>query len=235
MPADMRGELPNLDVTPQGPTPDAIARNLPGPSSCGEFDGDMSADRWLQRVKWEFRRAGIAEDSPRVYEIINFINMQCKGLAATFVDSSTIIQNIFARAQSRASRPTDLSNLESMLRRQFPARGADGEVLYPADEVRRLAQEPDESISSYYMRTLGVMRRMGARDSPRTPSEPPLTSSEVFMLNTVVIYFVSGLRNARLRAVAVNESARTELSLFNCFRAVISAQETNASGETVSS
>ncbi|TGJ79930.1 hypothetical protein E0Z10_g8845 [Xylaria hypoxylon] len=204
-------------------------QDLPNLADCGHFDGETAAARWLQRVKWEFRRVGVTAGSDRCPEIIEAVNMLCEGKAAVFLDSSAILQAIIGRAERNKSNPDDLTILETSLREKFPTRLVDELAVLPAEDLQSLSQESTESLVSYYARTQALLTRMGGRDRPRGrqdgTGDTSLSALESFTLGSVVRSFVDGLHDDELKAESIDKSAAGKDSLWGCFDAIRDSQK----------
>lgn len=201
---------------------------VPDLSGCGRFKGGESAARWLNRLKWQFRRAGY--DIPPISGILQAIDMQCEGEAATFLDSSPALREALDRAENGTAVLKDLTDVEQALKDRFPATLVDKLNDRPVSDLNELAQGKDETLAAYYSRVQNLLRRMGARDRPReqTPQtnvlSPALTALEINMLETIIGRFVDGLRNQVLRAECIDKNARNCKSLWLAYDVVRNCQ-----------
>lgn len=196
------------------------AKMLPSLDCLGTFDGRGPAYRWLQRIKWEFRRAGVNEGNPEhVAEIIKAINMQCEGRAALFLDSNPTLLEIVTRANDLKTRPGDLLSLEQAIEKQFPPRVArEVTIRSVADELKTLTQTPQESLRDYRNRAQTLLGKLGAREPPLLPAETPI-------VRMAIDSFVNGLLDAELKSKAIGKNAKGEATIWACYMIVRSCQE----------
>lgn len=204
---------------PQGVIPDL--------KTCGKFGGDESAARWIARLKWEFKRAGYPDGQLPASSVLQAVDMQCVGEAATFLDSSSIVRVALDRAQQNVATSADLQTVETALKDQFPAKLIDNLNDRPVADMNDLSQQEDEPLAAYYTRAVTLLRRMGARDLPRDPAAnliSPMTPLEMNMLQTLIAKFVDGLRDLVLRREVIDKNGRNSPALWAAHEVIQNCQ-----------
>ncbi|RYC57101.1 hypothetical protein CHU98_g9103 [Xylaria longipes] len=122
----------------------------------------------------------------------------------------------------------DLTSLEQTLRDKYPGWLVDSEV-YEAEDLTRIGQKDDESLSQYCNRIQGAVRQAGIRDTPKTPTGMTSRSSvEDTFLKIIISGFVNGLKNYDLRQEALLQRATKAKSLRECLEIIQNAAKTIA-------
>lgn len=83
---------------------------------------------------------------------------------------------------------------------RFPSKAVEA-VIVSFPKALETLRQIDESLSSYYQRTIQITSRYGVRD--RLPGGPPLSILESSTLNMIYDAFLRGLANRELRYEAV--------------------------------
>ncbi|KAI5861639.1 hypothetical protein GGS23DRAFT_143294 [Durotheca rogersii] len=90
-------------------------------------------------------------------------------------------------------------------------------------EMVEFSQDPNESLSAYYVKAQDVLRRMGARDNAqnlRPDGADDLSMLEAYLLDQTVSRFVKGLRDPDLRQEALDKAAHGARSLWEAYNII---------------
>lgn len=106
----------------------------------------------------------------------------------------------------------DVAKFRNLFINEYPSRQRDAVAKDFNAEVRELRQGSDESLISYYQRTVGLLHRMGSQDRF---SEPPVELSpiEFFVLNFLMRAFICGMTDLELIQGVIPELANPKRSL----------------------
>ncbi|KAI0183350.1 hypothetical protein EV127DRAFT_352880, partial [Xylaria flabelliformis] len=155
---------------------------VPDLSSCGHLDGEEAAGRWLTQLHWQFRRVGYLEATLPPSDVISSINMLCTRTAATFLDSTSNLQDIIEKASAGNATMEDLKTLEQALKDRFPVKPVDT-VPDETEDLTRMSQNESEPLAQYYSRVQNALRKAGGRDQPRKSGDgTALTPAETTLL-----------------------------------------------------
>lgn len=96
----------------------------------------------------------------------------------------------------------------SFFKERFPTKFVETVATTFPEEVKDLRQNADESLTSYYQRTIQITHRFEARD--RLLGGPPLSTLESSMLNLIYGAFLKGLQDSELRREAIRGTVKIE-------------------------
>lgn len=157
----------------------------------GSYNGvELSAQRWITRLEYDFKRAGVLKPTPKA--LIHAINMLAEGEVATFIDS-----RYRAICEKQHPSEADRLTLYTALKREYPPRLIDIKEETIHDQIRDLMQDKDEGIQAYAQRTAQFLYKCGGKD--RSLSWPDLAPIESFVLTQIIEAFVIGLFDDELR------------------------------------
>lgn len=176
---------------------------------CRTYDGSEPASRWLKRLEFELRgdsRSGII--APEHY--LSSVDLLLVGDAADWAESSPEISTLFAGSHTSES----LDRFLSLFKERFPTKSIETIPTTFSEELEGLHQNAEESLTSYYQRTIQITYRFGARD--RLPGGPPLSILESSILDLIYSAFLKGLQDLELRREAIRGTV-TGISLHSAF------------------
>ena len=203
---------------------DEAIQDLPPFKFCQPYDGSEPAARWLKRLEYDLRSL---DKNKKQYseQYLSAVNVLLGGEAADWAESSPEIRNILAGSpdkDNKESRYTEKSRQRFLLlfKERFPTK-ADGAptVSFP-EALEALHQNADESLSSYYHRTMQITSRYGVRDHVSgATGGTALTTLESSTLDLVYRAVLRGLTDRELRCEAVRANLGGE-SLYTALTAM---------------
>lgn len=163
---------------------------------CREYDGSKPASRWLKRLKFELRDSkttGVI--SPELY--LSSINILFANKAVDWAETIPKIIVIFAGTPSSEA----LEEFLSALKERFSIKAVDTVIITFPEKFEALYQRTDESLISYYQRTVQITYRFGTRD--RLFGALPLLTLESSTLDLIYSAFFKKLMDLELRREAI--------------------------------
>ena len=188
-----------------------MSRSRPTFEFCRTYDGSEPAARWLKRL--EFDLHGLDKDDISPEQYLSSVDLLLIGEAADWAESSPEISAILAGSHTKES----LQRFLLLFKERFPSKAAELVTVSFPEAFDALRQNTDETLSSYYHRTMQLASRYGVRD--RVPGCLPLSILESSTLDLVYGAFLKGLTDRKLRYEAIrgNTSGR---SLYAAFTAM---------------
>ena len=178
---------------------------------CRTYDGSEPAARWLKRLEFDLNGLDKDDISPKQY--LSSVDLLLMGEAADWAESSPEISAILAGSHTKES----LQRFLTLFKERFPSKTAEiVKVSFP-EALDALCQNTDETLSSYYHRTMQIASRYGVRD--RVPGSLPLSILESSALDLVYDAFLKGLMDRELRYEAIRGSTEG-ISLHTAFAAM---------------
>ena len=184
-----------------------MSRSRPTFEFCRTYDGSEPAARWLKRLEFDLRGLDRDDISPEQY--LSSVDLLLMGEAADWAESSPEISAILTGSHTKES----LQRFLTLFKERFPSKAVEVVVSFP-EALEALRQNADESLSSYYQRTIQITSRYGIRD--RLSGGPPLSTLEASALDVVYGAFLKGLVDRELRSEAIRGCA-TGRSLHSAF------------------
>ena len=166
-------------LTPDTPVAVIMASRTPSFSFCGRYTSkEVSASRWLKSFEHELSEFRNAEGLIPPSTYLHYLDLLLLGEAAEWIESNPEAVRLMA-----TPNPTQatVDQLTSLLRERFPAKTVEVTPMSFDIELSDLRQKPNESLTSYYTRTLNLMQKYGAKD--RSPTVL-LTLAESSLLDT---------------------------------------------------
>lgn len=173
----------------------AMNQSHPTFEFCRTYDGSEPASRWLKRLEFELRGSkthGVISSE----QYLSSVDLLLMGEAADWAESSPEISALLVTYTSES-----LDRFLSFFKERFPTKFVEIVATTFPEEVEGLRQNADESLTSYYQRTIQITHRFGARD--RLPGGPPLSTLESSMLDLIYGAFLKGLLDSELRREAI--------------------------------
>lgn len=164
---------------------------------CRTYDGSEPAARWLKRLEFDLRGLDKSDISPKQY--LSSVDLLLMGEAADWTESSPEISTILAGSHIKKS----LQRFLMLFKERFPSKAFEA-VIISFPEVLETIRQTDESLSSYYQRTIQITSRYGVRD--RLSGGPPLSILESSALNIIYDAFLRGLTDRELRCEAARRN-----------------------------
>ncbi|KAI0995489.1 hypothetical protein K3495_g12690, partial [Podosphaera aphanis] len=197
--------------------------SLPKFSAEHQFDGSVSAARWLDNISFQFEVVGHTKPPPAL--MLRVINMLCTGEAAEWIDSTPRVREEIADRLNATD--SSVAYVKSALEERFPGSVSDHTELSVQSEVENLRQGSDEPLAAYYSRTAKLLNRIRGRDRPRSESTgTPLTGPEEFTLTTIITAYTRGLYDEGLRKEVVAKSGAISSAFWRCQEIVLETQRT---------
>ena len=184
--------------TPQVPTPQAaMTHRVPTFNFCGRYTGkEMSASRWLKLFDHELSEFR-GEDGlvpPATY--LRYLDLLLSGEAAEWVESNPEAVRLMA---TQSPTQATVSQFVSLLQERFPSKAVESSPVSFDLEVSELRQKQDESLKSYYSRTLNLMQKYGAKDRSIAVV---LSLAESSLLDTFLRVWIKGLSDPSIKRKA---------------------------------
>jgi hypothetical protein len=199
---------------------------MPDYSLCGRYDGTVPASRWLARLAFDMKRAGIPAAKPD--DFFEAVEILFDGDAATWLDSSPRYRRMVDNRES--AKQEDIDEFKQALVAEFPAKiiqQTEGNVRM---DIKPFAQQSGEPLQAYYQRALHLLRRAHGRDDPRDkPGSKPLEPIERVVLSDIVSAFIEGIDDSVLRSAALARGVNSCGSLSRALEIVQETQDNIAS------
>ena len=192
-----------------------MSRSRPTFEFCRTYDGSEPAARWLKRLEFDLRGLDRDDISPEQY--LSSVDLLLMGEAADWAESSPEISTILTGSHTKES----LQRFLTLFKERFPSKAVEVVVSFP-EALETLRQNADESLSSYYQRTVQITSRYGIRD--RLPGSLPLSTLESSALDIIYGAFLKGLVDRELRYKAIRGCAEGR-SLYSAFMAIEEASK----------
>ena len=156
----------------------------------------MSASRWLKLFEHELSEFR-GEDGlvpPATY--LRYLHLLLLGEAAEWVESNPEAVRLMA---TQSPTQATVSQFVSLLQERFPSKAVESSPVSFDLEVSELRQKQDESLKSYYSRTLNLMQKYGAKDRSIAVV---LSLAESFLLDTFLRVWIKGLSDPSIKRKA---------------------------------
>ena len=175
----------------------AMATKVPTFTLCGRYTGkEMSAARWIKSFEHElsgFRREN-GMIPPATY--LRYLDLLLLGEAAEWVESNPEAVRLMATPDPTQAT---VSQFISLLQERFPSKAVESAPVSFDLEASELRQKQDESVMSYYSRTLNLMQKYGAKDRSATVV---LSLAESTLLDTFLRAWIKGLIDPSIKRKA---------------------------------
>ena len=147
---------------------------------------------------------------------MSFVDLLLIGKAADWAESSPEINTILAGSHTKES----LQRFLLLFKERFPSKAAKIVTVSFPEALDALCQNTDETLSSYYYRTMQIASRYGVRD--RVPGCLPLSILKSSTLDLVYGAFLRGLadRELRFEAIRGNTGGRSLHAAFTAMEEV---------------
>lgn len=166
---------------------------------CGSFSGSgsISAAKWIKKLEYELKSyqhtyGDYGNIQPK--KLLESVDLLLIGNAAEWA-----ITNFDASRLLNEENPTSesVTTFKRLFQEKFPAEKEDLSTINFDFELNKLQQQPAESISSYYNRTISLMSTVGARD--RLADNSTLSPLESAILDIIMKAFIKGLANDEIK------------------------------------
>lgn len=196
-PQDSSPSYQSTPLTPSTPPLSTMPSKTPSFAFCGSFTGkEMSAARWLKSFEHDLTESR-GEDSPiPPATFLHYLDLLLREDAAVWAETNADairLLNITSPTQ------TTVDQFVSLFKQKFPAKIVETAPVTFDSELADLRQQPDETIMTYYTRTLNMMQKYGATD--RTLGSM-LTLAEGSLLDTFLRAWVKGLADQSVKRKA---------------------------------
>lgn len=184
--------------------------------TCGKYDGSEPAGRWLRKLTYDLKEAGV-EETPEVF--FESIDLNLSGEAVDWVDSTPQFQ-IFTE-QIEVPTKEDVKRFKVAFLARFPAKFSFDESEDTIQEdTNNLIQGRNETLSEYYGRAQHLLRRSHTRDKPSGDADS-LSPAERILLGGVIKAFLRGCQkpqilNYNFRRVHPNVPSKTDWRAYQC-------------------
>ena len=174
-----------------------MSRSRPTFEFCRTYDGSEPVARWLKRLESDLRDLDKDNISPAQY--LTTVDLLHIDEAFDWAESSSEISAIHAGSHTKESLQRSPFLLPS--KERFPSRTPEIVTVSFPEALDALRQNIDETLNSYYYRTMQIISRYGVRD--RVPGCLPLSILESSTLDLVYEAFLRGLVDRELRCEAI--------------------------------
>ena len=181
---------------------------------CGTFSGTngVPASRWLVKYNHEMKGYKTEDGSIPADTYLEFLNVLLTDDAADWAESHPDAVRLLNEPEPTQAT---VDSFKALFCNRFPTKAVEITPVPFDIEVQDLRQNPEESLASYYRRTISIMQRVGLKD--RQANNPvPLSSMapmESAMLDTVLRAFTRGLANPETRMEATRAMSSENRSL----------------------
>ena len=186
----------------------AMATRAPTFTFCGRYTGkEMSAARWIKSFEYELSdfRDEHGVIPPATY--LQYLDLLLLGEAAEWVESNPEAVRLMA---TQDPTQATVSQFISLLQERFPSKAVNSAPVSFDLEVSELRQKHDESVMSYYSRTLNLMQKYGAKDRSATVI---LSLAESSLLDTFLRMWIKGLTDPSIKRKAAEGMGDPKRSL----------------------
>ena len=156
----------------------------------------MSAARWIKSFEHELSdfRDENGMIPPSTY--LRYLDLLLLGEAAEWVESNPEAVRLMA---TQDPTQATVSQFISLLQERFPSKAVESAPISFDLEVSELRQKQDESVMSYYSRTLNLMQKYGAKDRSATVI---LSLAESSLLDRFLRVWIKGLIDPSIKRKA---------------------------------
>lgn len=156
----------------------------------------MSAARWLKSFEHDLSESR-GDDSPiPPATFLHYLDLLLREDAAVWAETNT---DAIRLLNTVSPTQTIIDQFISLFKQRFPAKIVETAPVTFDSELADLRQQPDETIMTYYTRTLNMMQKYGATD--RVPGSV-LTLAEGSLLDTFLRAWVKGLADQSIKRKA---------------------------------
>ena len=185
-----------------------MATPTPTFNFCSRYTGkEMSAFRWLKSFEHELAVCRDAQGQIPPATYLYYLDLLLHGEAAEWVESNPEAVRLMA-----TPNPTQdtVSQFSSLMQERFPTKSVEPTPVSFDMELSELRQRHDESLISYYTRTLNLMQKYGAKDRSSTVI---LTLAESSLLDTFLRVWIKGLNDQSVKRKAAEGMGNPSRSL----------------------
>ena len=199
-----------------------MAEKTPAFTWCGRYNGkDMSAARWIKAYEHELRELKGEDGTVPPATYLHYLDLLLLGEAAEWAESNPEAIRLFNTA---IPTQATVDQLVSLFKQRFPAKIVEAIPVTFDMELADLRQQPEETITNYYTRTLHLMQKYGAKD--RAPGDL-LSLAEGSLLDTFLRTWLRGLTDNNIKRKCAEYMGATDRSLRMLYDAAESARRIN--------
>ncbi|KAH7317965.1 hypothetical protein BKA65DRAFT_110784 [Rhexocercosporidium sp. MPI-PUGE-AT-0058] len=185
--------------------PAMSATKMPRFDRCKDYDGEMPAELWLDRLDYDFEVH--SETPPTAPTYLRAISILLGGEASRRFRSNPRMKSIMTNRSTAGAE--EKAEVIEWLKLQYPNDDAPVEEIDVMTEVSNLQQGAAENLTSYYSRTAALLKRTGGKDLEKTKigeSSPVQKDSDRYILTSITSAFVRGVRDDKLRSHALSNN-----------------------------
>ena len=178
---------------------------MPRFDRCKDYDGEMPAELWLDRLDYDFEVDG--QTSPSAPTYLRAISILLAGEASRRFRANPRMKAIMGNRASATEE--EKTEVVEWLKTQFPNDDIPIEEFDVTYEVANLRQGQSENLTTYYARTLTLLKRMGGKDLEKSAMSDPLIvqkDSDRYILTSITSAFVRGIFDDKLRSHALSNN-----------------------------
>ena len=200
----------------------AMATKTPAFTWCGRYSGkEMSAARWIKAYEHELRELKEEDGTVPPATYLHYFDLLLLGEAAEWAESNPEAIRLF---NTTAPTQATIDQLVSLFKQRFPAKIVEAIPVTFYMELVDLRQQPEETITNYYTRTLHLTQKYGAKDRA---SGDLLSLAEGSLLDTFLRTWLRGLTDNNIKRKCAEYMGVTDRSLRMFYDAAESARRVN--------